>query len=507
MVTPETPKLRVVNTSPPSRSVRFFARRRGCSRRWLGIAAGVLLVLAAGWAGWLAVQTGPRYDGQTLSRQLALATGPDARQRAQARMVLNQVGPEAVPQLIRAVEAREPRWRTVWQALRSRLLRQPLPPGRFRDINTLAAELLARLGPAASNAVPALLRWGLRNDREPYSETARYLAAIGPAAAPHLLAALQQPDVRVRRLALMTLRDPRFSPAAETLNPALLELLGGPDPEACRGAILALASLNPDRPEMAERFAALLPGSDSLTAVYLLNGLRHLGPVARPVAARIEPWLHAADPQLRLAAAGALWAARPPALEILPVLIQILRDTLPGDAATTGAASPGLQWNALQILYGMGPAAAPAVPELLALLERAPTHRPSRTPHAAALALSRIGPAAVDGVVKLLEHSSAEVRMNAAAALGNPGAAAAPAVPRLIAMLASEDPEEQMAAANALGRLGAVAADALPALQRLGAVETTQDVLVGHARSAARSAMAQIHRAMQTAATGPDPPR
>ncbi len=496
-----------MNSAPPSWSARFFTRLRGPKRGRLGFAAGLLLVLAAGWAGWHGPQTGPRYAGQTLPRLLALATGPDARERAHARLVLDQVGPDAVPELIRAVEAREPRWRTAWQALWSKLRRQPPPPCRFRDLNALAADLLARLGPAASNAVPALLRWGLRSDAEPYSRAARYPASIGPAAAPHLLAALQQSDARLRRLALMTLRDARFSPAAATLNPALLELLGHSDPAMRHGAIVALANLNPGSREMAARFAALLPGSDTMTAVYLLMGLRLLGPAALPVAQRIEPWLNASDPQLRLAAAGALWAARPPAREILPVLIRFLRETLPGGDPSAATASAGLQGNAVQILHEMGPEAAPAVPELLALLEHTPTHRPSRTPHMAALALRRIGPAAVDGVVKLLEHPSADVRMNAAAALGSSGHAAAPAVPRLIAMLESEDPEEQMAAANALGQLGGVAAEALPALQRLGAVETTQDVLVGHARSAARSAITHISRALATASTEPIQPR
>jgi HEAT repeat protein len=140
----------------------------------------------------------------------------------------------------------------------------------------------------------------------------------------------------------------------------------------------------------------------------------------------------------------------------------------------------------------VGSDAADAVPILLHQLETIQTHRPSRTPSFAAIALGQLGPTAVPGLVKLIEHAVSDVRVNAAAALGGQGTAAAPAVPGLIRMLSAADLEEQMAAANALGEIGPVAEPAVPELTRLANLETTQDVIVGHVRSAARDALERI---------------
>lgn len=458
-----------------------------------------MLLLTLLWVAQQAAQAGRRYDGHTLIRVLEWASGGEARDRVYAHLLLGQLGPEATPDLIRALEARDSFLRVWWNRLRARLLRQPDQPSSFPAINQVAAEILGRFGPTASNAAPALLRWGLRSGNP---DAVRHLQALGPAATPHLLSALRNGPRPLRGLAVAVVTDPRFQPVAETLNPVLLELLAGPDAEMRRRAIIALAQLNPHSPAMAERLAALLAEREPATVRCLLQAFRIMGPAARAVAGQIESYLEAPEPELRLAAAQALRAVRPPAKEIVPVLIRLLRESDQTGGMKAWLPCLGLEWQAIQLLGEMGPEAASAVPELLALLEHAPTHRPGRTPHFAALVLSRIGPAAVEGVVRLLEHPSADVRMNAAAALGNPGAAAAPAVPRLIALLESDNPEEQMAAAVALGRLEEFAVEALAALERLASVPTTQDVQLSHARSAARFAITNITRATRPALTG-----
>ena len=467
-----------------SRPERKVARRLGLLL--LGVAGA--LVLAVGWDRLLALRTGPVYEGAPLSEWLRRASSRNLDQRRQAARVLDQVGPEAVPTLIRALEARATWWWHLWQAMRGNVLGAPRGPDASAALNRTAAEVLARLGPAASNAAPALLRWGARHG---YASLDHHpLRAIGPAAAPALRRALHSREARLRETAAEVVADPVFQPVADQLIPPLLAGAVHRSGAFSRAHLQALGVLGPPRRDVAARLAEWLPACPADSATALLNALAAFGPEARDYADRVRPFLTAPEPRVRLAAARALHAAQPPARETVPVLIELLRE-------------PALQWEAALQLGLLGEAATPAIPALLAALEHTPTHRPSRTPHFAALALGHLGPEAVAGLVKLLEHPSADVRMSAAAALEEHGAAAAAAVPALTRMLGAADPEEQMVAARVLGSLGRVAAPALPELTRLSQTETTQDVIVGHARSAARLAVQQIQRALTPA--GPDP--
>lgn len=464
--------------------------------RKVGRRLGLLLLLGVAGA-WLlghgvdrlqARQAGPVYEGASLSEWLRRASGGDPDQRRKAVRVLDQVGPEAVPTLIRALEVRPAWWWRLWQATRETVLRAPRAPEATAALNRTAAEVLARLGPAASNAAPALLRWSARHGLLPLDP--HPLRAIGPAALPALRRALHSRGARLRETAAEVVADPVFEPVADHLIPALLAGVVQRQGALSRAHLHALSVLGPPRRDVAARLAAWLPTCPADSATALLNALAAFGPAARDYADRVRPFLTAPEPPVRLAAAKALQAAQLPARETVPVLIELLRE-------------PALQWEAARQLSLLGEAATPAIPALLATLEQTPTHRPSRMPPFAALALGRLGPEAVPGLVKLFDHPSAEVRMSAAAALEEAGEAAASAVPALTRLLAAADPEEQMVAARVLGALGRVAAPALPELTRLSQTETTQDVTVGHARSAARLAVKQIHRALAPAEPEP----
>ncbi len=454
----------------------------GCSsgRARSGLLLAVLgVLLLAVWLRHTAeTAAGPRYEGVSLGEWLRLAASENPRDRLTAELALGHIGPEALPTLIRAVEARDSWLWLQWQAMRMKVFKRPPRTSPRPALKRVAAGLLARLGPAASNAAPALLRWGARLDGDQF-EAARALRAMGHAAAPSLVEALQARDPRLRLTAAQIADDPVFRPAAAALCPGLLKLMEGGSPEQRLAAIHALSVLCPDDRAVSARVAALLSPPDPRTVEAVLRALTTFGGLAGEFADRIEPFLAASEPQVRLAAAQALYALRPPAPEAVPVLIQLLRD-------------PRYQWEAARTLGKMGTNAALAIEELLAQLERTPTHRPSRTPSFAALALQQISPLAVPRLVHLLEHPASEVRIQAAIALAGHGAAAAPAVPGLIRMLGAEDPEEQMTAAKTLGALGNTAREALPALERLARMETTQDVTVGHVRSAARSALTNI---------------
>lgn len=421
---------------------------------------------------------GPRYKGVSLVEWLRRAGADDPRERLAAERVLDRVGPEAVPFLVRALSAREPWYRAKWQWVRSRVLHRPPLPDRLPALRAAAVNALAALGPRASHAVPALVAAETRDLIGP-TEARRALRAIGPAAAEQLRVVLTSGNERQRALVATTVADHMFRPAADRLLPALWARVEDPRRAPAREAIEAVIALNPPDPQLAARLLSLLPRAQERTACLILETVGGYGAAARDLAEQVAPQLAHPVPVVRVAAARALHALRPPAPEAVQTLIALLEQT-------------EARWEAARALGEIGPDAAAAIPTLLALLETAPTHRPSRTPNFAALALRQLGPAAVPGLVALLGHHRSEVRVQAAIALSGHGAAAAPAVPGLIRMLRAEDPEEQMPAATTLGILGWVAAEALPELERLANLETTQDVSVGHVRSAARTALNEI---------------
>jgi HEAT repeat protein len=108
--------------------------------------------------------------------------------------------------------------------------------------------------------------------------------------------------------------------------------------------------------------------------------------------------------------------------------------------------------------------AEPAVPALVAVLEG----EDGKPRHEAAAILAAIRPGATLRVlVRLLGHENADIRREAAWALGTIGPRSADAVPDLIAALGDKDPLVVPQAAWALGQIGPRAKDALPALEKL----------------------------------------
>ncbi|HVR73351.1 MAG TPA: hypothetical protein VMT52_03430, partial [Planctomycetota bacterium] len=188
--------------------------------------------------------------------------------------------------------------------------------------------------------------------------------------------------------------------------------------------------------------------------------------------------------------------------------------------------SNGEQSTAARVISGLGPAAAAAVPALIAALQETPPGSRMDVIHAlgcigpaaiaavpllhreladessndrvwAAQALGRLGPAALEGgellvelglrdepdgcreglvllgasavpaLIRVLESQDAALREKAADFLGSLGLAASQAVPALTAALADNYPDLAERAAWALGRIGPAAKSAVPALVAL----------------------------------------
>lgn len=457
--------------------------KRRVGRVILPVVLGGLLLGVLGALYWPA--PGPRYAGEPVGHWLTLSVSEDHRERLRAEAVLGGMGAEAVPELARALRARESRV-TLWH----RRVRQWLLPGGrpapSAEVRVAAAvRQVARLGSAGRAAAPAL-REAVGSGPESGTEAAAVLVRLGRPALPVVLAALREdpPPVRNRLLTALERVEPSGWPDA-TVTALVDGLLGlhAADEDIERHRLpTVLARLGGGDPRVPAVLADLVERGSAEERLAAARGLAALGPAARGTTNALRVMLAADAPSERHAAAVAWWSVTREAEPVMPVLIGLVGD-------------PEVGWRAAHLLGQIGAAAAPAVPVLLELLETEATHRPSRTPSMTAVALGKIGveapEAVVPGIVRLLEHARTDVRLNAAAAVQALGPGAAPAMPALVAMLRAGDPEERMTAANALAALGPVAQGAEGALDEL-ARETSGDVLVGHVASSAREALRRI---------------
>jgi HEAT repeat protein len=176
--------------------------------------------------------------------------------------------------------------------------------------------------------------------------------------------------------------------------------------------------------------------------------LEDLGPKARPALPELAAILRAPDDGTELGATAArcLGAFPQDAATVVPLLIAALKN-------------PGRRWSALNALANLGPAAAPAVPQVIDLLrDPDPNVRDQ-----ACLALGHVGPdakAAVPHLQKLLDDP--DLRASAIRTLGQIGPDARAAVPQLVALLRHRRDWDQELAVVALSRIGD--ASAVPGL-------------------------------------------
>lgn len=155
-----------------------------------------------------------------------------------------------------------------------------------------------------------------------------------------LLAALQDPDAKVRLAAAHALR--RSAPAAAVAAPVLKLSLEDPLPSVRFAAATALARIDAE----AEAAAPVLASGLETDAAAALHGLYLLGPRAR-------------------AALPALLSRLPTDERVVPVLEEIGSAALPGLTRALSHAEPAARRRAAAVLRRMGPAARSAGPALV----------------------------------------------------------------------------------------------------------------------------------------------
>lgn len=226
-----------------------------------------------------------------------------------------------------------------------------------------------------------------------------------------------------REAAVMALL--RCGPAGETAFaekavPILVEALKDPAPAVREHAATALARAGERARPAADPLWVAAGDPDQFVRAAAFEALKDAQPESsRPLAALLTHKTAAVRDQ---AADNAGAFPKLPA-DAVPDLVKALKDANP----TVRSAAAGL-------LAQLGPAAAPALPELLKLVPTAPLDDDGNLKYAAypvLRAIAAVGEPAVEALVPLLADKEAHVRWQAAHVLGSIGAPAKAAVPAL----------------------------------------------------------------------------
>lgn len=385
--------------------------------------------------------------------------------------------------------------------------------GRDESEVLLAAGELGRLGPAAIDAAPALLKAmssRSANDK-PWWILRGALVAIGPDAVPMLVERIESGEAVVRRTALSVLGE--LGPGAAGAVRVLVSALQ--DAGVRADAAHALGGIGEAAVEAVPALAEGLKAGDAEFRAACAGALAGIGPKARDASPALRAALADIEPDVRSAAARALGAlgatdavaelialARsddqdvrssaiaalgdlgPPAAEAVDVLIPLLdreelnslvRDTLPkfGEAGIA-AMLTGLGHPSEYVRRGLVDAlgqARPVTPRVVEALALALRRDPSwRVRQEAAFRLGWMRPESDVAIPALIEAAGEEhsyVCWRAVEALGRFGNAARCAFPALVRAMASEDGSVRGDAAASMEAIGAPDPAGLPSLIEL----------------------------------------
>lgn len=261
--------------------------------------------------------------------------------------------------------------------------------------------------------------------------------ALGTQAVEALIAGLQSKDKNVRRAAVQALAESKAP--SEEVAPRLVAAIEAADPELIRDVIRALSSMGAEAVPRVKRGLSN-PKLRGHAAVILGNiGAEAKGAVPELVAALdVDD-----DPQFRREVLFTLGQIGPPAAPAVDKIIGILE----GETDEKVAAA------ACYALRNMGPAASKAGPALVGVYNNGNEYQ--RMIAIWALLKVRPGFASVEKraiplLTKGLSYERAEVRAEAAQALGEIGPHAAAALPALNKALEDDDPVVRSAAKAAI---------------------------------------------------------
>jgi HEAT repeat protein len=309
-----------------------------------------------------------------------------------------------------------------------------------RVLRIQAVAKLSDLGPAAGKAASALVEVLTDEELDPWPKVA--LQAIGAAAVPPLIKALEDPSRRKSATDILV----RIGPDA---IPSLIDALFHPDPEVRERAAYALGEVGSSIEEVIAALSRALDDDDKYVRWRAVQALGKMGPAAGAAIPQLINALRDPEPLVRAEAASALGLIGPAARPAIPYLISAVDDGF-----------RMARQNAVGSLIAIGLAAPDVLPQILRALGEKDLLR-VRFPY---WALGNMHPDAIPILAEFLvdERESPWVRSWAAIALAEGPAELV--VPPLIQALRSKSSEVRRAAIEALEDLGPEAVDAVGAL-------------------------------------------
>ena len=350
-------------------------------------------------------------------------------------------------------------------------------------VRASVAAVVVNFGPHVAETWPALVPLATDLDKEVRLWSLQALATLRAVeCAPLMIAALSDPDAKVRAVAIGNLAFPssELAPAV----PKLVAALKDPDADVRRAAAFSLGALGAalDVSRAVDRLVEMLKDLEPATQVAAATGLEGAGST-RSVAALLAALDGDPPPELRAAVVSALGAVGP---EDAPKVVGKLEDALQDD-------DDNVRLAAAAAFSSLGASGAASVPALLgARGDSSPGVR--STVLAALVAVGGRGPDVVDALAAGLKDDSLAARNLAANQLAALGADAATADAAMIACL--RDATDAGTRAMLLQTLAATGAS--PKEVRAAALATPQTdagsrlgVLFARARFAASEADVQ----------------
>ena len=199
---------------------------------------------------------------------------PERAVALRASQALADLGPAAIPHLIKALDDNN------------------------REVVSLACSTLARTGPWASNAIPRLIPRLGHSDTFIFNTASAALHRIGSPAFPALCNAVKDPDENIRRMAARTLG--LIGGIAYSTAPCLVPLTRDPNPRVRLEAVDALGKVGPFTPDAVQAFLAALDDSSAQVRGRALEGLKRASHLAAPAVPRLTHMLATPDSALRI---------------------------------------------------------------------------------------------------------------------------------------------------------------------------------------------------------------
>lgn len=360
-------------------------------------------------------------------------------------------------------------------------------PERFRIYIAMA---LPKYGEPAAEPLAELARTAHPLLRSKAVDALGTLGPVTEEVVPTLIEALQAPDASVRRTAANALRN--CGPEAKAAIPILIANLE--DGESAGKALVAMeAELQPYIPQLIER----LLDDQSWVRHHAAKAISTLGPSAQGAVPALVRMLQE-HPESEVSAITALGSIGPGAISALPAILERLEQhplvvataIAEMDAASpdvverlvklTASETPRARAEAIDALGVLGEAAIPALIALLSRLEDTGSYAVERggshgvvrqervtVAESVPVALQKIGPAALPGLIQSLSHPEKRVRRLAIAAIGRIDGSREDAAAPLGAGLFDGDAHYRAAAAQALAAMGSDAAAAANELVRM----------------------------------------